>query len=224
VPPPDFMPKLRAFCDRHGIMLVMDEIKIGMGRTGRWFGYEHGGVTADAVLLGKSLGGGLPLSAIVARKELLDVGSGIAVFTASGNATSCAAGLAVIAEMEAEGLVLRSAENGEYLLSCLHQALDRFEIVGDLRGLGMICGIELVTDRVSKEPNQNAAAKIVYRAWELGLIIYYAGMWGNALEVTPPLIMTRAEIDEGVGKLEQAVADVVAGKVSDETVAQFAGW
>ncbi len=224
VPPPDFLPKLRALCDRHGILLVMDEIKIGLGRTGRMFGYEHGGVTADAVLLGKSLGGGLPLSAIVARKEILDVGSGIAVFTASGNATCCAAGLAVVEEIETQGLVARSAEHGAYLLQCLHQALDQFEIVGDLRGLGMIAGIELVTDRASKEPNQSAAAKIVYRAWELGLIIYYAGMWGNALEVTPPLILTRAEIDEGVGILEQAIADVVAGKVSDEAVAAFAGW
>ncbi len=224
VPPPDFMPKLRALCDRHGILLVMDEIKIGMGRTGKWFGYEHGGVDADVVLLGKSMGGGMPLSAIVARKEILDVGSGIAVFTASGNATSCAAGLAVIEEIEVEDLVQRSAENGAYLNTCLQQALSRHEIVGDMRGLGMIAGIELVTDRESKEPNATAAAKIVYRAWQLGLILYYAGMWGNALEVTPPLILTRAEIDEGVGILDQAIEDVLAGKVSDETVAQFAGW
>jgi 4-aminobutyrate aminotransferase len=224
VPPADFLPKLRALCDRHGILLVMDEIKIGMGRTGRMFGYEHGGVDADVVLLGKSLGGGMPLSAIVARQEILDVGSGIAVFTASGNATCCAAGLAVVEEIEAQGLVQRSAENGEYLNACLKQALGRYEIVGDLRGLGMIAGIELVTDRVSKEPNPSAAAKIAYRAWELGLIVYYAGMWGNAIEITPPLILSRAEIDEGVSILDQAIADVLAGKVSDETVAQFAGW
>lgn len=224
VPPPDFLPKLRALCDRNGIMLVMDEIKIGMGRTGRMFGYEHGRVVADAVLLGKSLGGGLPLSAIVARKDLLDIGSGIAVFTASGNATCCAAGLAVVDEIEADGLVERSAENGAYLLSCLRQALDRCESVGDVRGLGMIAGVELVRDRAGKEPNQTVAAKVVYRAWELGLVVYYAGMWGNALEITPPLILTREEIDEGVGILAQAFADVEAGKVSDETVAQFAGW
>src|SRR4051812_26341945 len=208
VPPADFMPKLRALCDRHGMLLVMDEIKIGMGRTGKWFGYERGGVTADLTLLGKSMGGGMPLSAIVGRREILDSGTGIAVFTASGNATSCAAGLAVIEEIEAENLVERSGENGEYLLSCLRQALDKYEIIGDQRGLGMICGVELVSDRASKEPNQPAAAKIVYRAWELGLVIYYAGMWGNALEVTPPLIMTRAEIEQGVSILEQAVRDV----------------
>jgi 4-aminobutyrate aminotransferase len=224
VPPPDFIPKLRALCDRHGILLVMDEIKIGMGRTGRMFGYEHGGVAADVVLLGKSLGGGMPLSAIVARKEVLDVGSGTAVFTASGNATSCAAGLAVIEEIEVEGLVERSAENGVYLGQILDEALGRHEIVGDRRNLGMIAGVELVTGRASKEPNPSAAAKVVYRAWELGLIVYYAGMWGNALEITPPLILSKSELEQGVAILDQAIEDVLAGKVSDEAVAQFAGW
>lgn len=224
VPPPDFLPKLRALCDRHGILLVLDEIKIGLGRTGRMFGYEHGGIEADLVLLGKSLGGGLPLSAIVGRSEILDAGSGIALFTAVGNATCCAAGLAVIDAIEEDGLVARSAANGAYLHASLQRALGGFEIVGDVRGLGMIQGVELVTDRESKTPNQAAAAKIVYRAWELGLILYYAGNWGNVLEITPPLIMTEAEIDEGVGILAQAVDDVVAGRVSDDAIAAFAGW
>ena len=188
------------------------------------FGYEHGGVVADVVLLGKSLGGGMPLSAIVGRSEILDVGSGIAVFTASGNATSCAAGLAVVEEIEAQGLVSTVCREWDLPGSDSEQALGRHEIVGDLRNLGMIAGVELVTDRASKEPNPTAAAKIVYRAWELGLIIYYAGMWGNALEITPPLILTRDELDEGVSILDQAIADVLAGKVSDEAVAAFAGW
>jgi 4-aminobutyrate aminotransferase len=224
VPPPDFMPKLRALCDRHGILLVVDEIKVGLARTGRMFAYEHGGVEADIVLLGKSLGGGMPLSAVVARREVLDAATGAALFTASGNATGCAAGLAVLDEIERLGLVARSAENGAYLHECLTQALGDVEIVGDIRGLGMIQGVELVTDRGTREPNQPAAAKVVYRAWELGLIVYYAGNWGNVLEITPPLILTRAEIAEGVGILQQAVQDVLDGKVSDEAVAAFAGW
>ena len=115
VPPPDFMPKLRALCDRHGILLVVDEIKVGMGRTGRWFSYEHGNVEADLVLLGKALGGGLPLSAIVGRREILDVGTGLALFSLAGNGASCAAGLATVAEIERLGLVERAAENGAYL-------------------------------------------------------------------------------------------------------------
>ena len=88
----------------------------------------------------------------------------------------------------------------------------------------MIQGVELVKDRASREPDQSAAAKVVYRAWELGLIVYYAGNWGNVLEITPPLILSRAEIEEGVDILRQAVRDVLAGKVSDEAIASFAGW
>jgi 4-aminobutyrate aminotransferase len=224
VPPPDFLPKLRALCDRHGILLVIDDIKVGLGRTGKMFSYEHAGIEADLVLLGKSLGGGLPLSAIVGRAEVLDADTGVALFTTVGNATSCAAGLATIEIIERDGIVARAAEHGEYLQACLVQALDQYEIVGDIRGLGMIRGVELVEDRTGKRPNQPAAAKIVYRAWELGLIVYYAGNWSNVLEITPPLIISRAEIEQGVAILAEATGDVLAGRVSDEAVAAFAGW
>ncbi|MBA2519184.1 MAG: aspartate aminotransferase family protein [Chloroflexia bacterium] len=224
VPPPDFLPKLRALCDRHGILLVIDDIKIGLGRTGKMLSIEHAGIAADLVLLGKSLGGGLPLSAIVGRADVLDAGTGVALFTTVGNATSCAAGLATIEVIEREGLVARAAEYGDYLQRCLVQALDRYEIVGDIRGLGMIWGVELVEDRAGKRPNQPAAAKIVYRAWELGLIVYYAGNWSNVLEITPPLVLTKAEIERGVAILAEATADVAAGRVSDEAIAAFAGW
>jgi 4-aminobutyrate aminotransferase len=224
VPPPDFMPKLRALCDRHGILLAVDEIKVGLARTGKMFAYEHGGVEADIVLLGKSLGGGMPLSAVVARREVLDAATGAALFTASGNAAGCAAGLAVLDEIERLDLVQYSAELGGYLHECLVQALGDFELIGDIRGLGMIQGVELVKDPASRDPDQPAAAKVVYRAWELGLIVYYAGNWGNVLEITPPLILTRLEIEEGVEILRQAVRDVLSGNVSDEAVASFAGW
>lgn len=224
VPPPDFLPKLRALCDRHGIMLVIDDIKVGLGRTGTMFSSEHFGVAADLVLLGKSLGGGLPVSAIVGRSEVLDAGTGVALFTVTGNATGAAAGLATINVIERDGLLQKATENGPYLHECLVQALGDYDIVGDIRGLGMIRGVELVEDRESKRPNQSAAAKIVYRAWELGLIFYYAGNWSNVLEITPPLIVSRSEIDHGVGILAQAVDDVVAGRVSDDAVAAYAGW
>jgi 4-aminobutyrate aminotransferase len=199
-------------------------VKTGLARTGRMFAFAHAGITPDLVLLGKSLGGGLPLSAIVGRAEILDGAPGIALFTTVGNGTCCAAGLATVSAIEEDGLVARAAENGQYLHECLQQELGAYEIVGDIRGLGMIQGVELVTDRVSKTPNQPAAAKIVYRAWELGLILYYAGNWGNVLEITPPLVLTRTQIDEGVAILSQAIADVVAGRVSDEAVAAYAGW
>lgn len=224
VPPDDFMPKLRALCDRYGIYLVLDEIKVGMGRTGAWFAFQHGGIEPDFVLLGKSLGGGLPLSAIVGRREVLDFQPGSALFTMAGNGNSCAAGLAVIEEIERLGLVERSATNGAALHRLLTERLLEHSIVGDVRGKGMICGVELVEDRRSKEPNTALPAKIVYRAWELGMIVYYAGNWGNVLEITPPLVIETDAIEQGVEILDRAIADVLDGAVSDETVAGFAGW
>jgi 4-aminobutyrate aminotransferase len=154
----------------------------------------------------------------------MDVGSGVALMTTAGNATCCAAGFAVLEEIERQGLVTRAAESGHYLHRRLRETLLKHEIVGDVRGLGMIQGVELVTDRATKHPNQPAAAKVVYRAWELGLILYYAGNWGNVLEITPPLILTRDQIDEGVALLDQAIADTLAGNVDETAVAAFAGW
>lgn len=224
VPPDDFIPKLRALCDRHGIYLVLDEIKVGLGRTGKWFAFQHGEIEPDFVLLGKSLGGGLPLSAIVGRREVLDFQAGSALFTMAGNGNSCAAGLAVIDEIDRLDLIRASAENGALLKQQLTDRLMEYDIVGDVRGKGMICGVELVTDRETKEPNTILPAKVVYRAWELGLIVYYAGNWGNVLEITPPLVIDQQGIEQGVEILDRAIADVLDGAVSDETVAGYAGW
>lgn len=224
VPPDDFLAKLRALCDRHGILLVVDDIKVGLGRTGRFFAYEHAGIAADLVLLGKAIGGGLPLSAIVGRQEILDAGTGVALFTTVGNATCCAAGLATVEEIERLELVEQAAANGEYLQERLREAVGCFDVVGDVRGRGLIQGVELVKDRRSKEPNQEVAAATVYRAWELGLILYYAGNWSSVLEITPPLILTRTDIDRGVDILRQALDDALHGRVDAAAVAQFAGW
>jgi 4-aminobutyrate aminotransferase len=223
VPPADFLPKLRALCDRHGALLVFDEVKVGLGRTGKMFSFDHAGVRPDLVLLGKSLGGGLALSAVIGPAEVLDVGTGIALYTISGNATACAAGLATLEVVQEERLAERAAETGAYLLVQL-DTLRRHEMVGDVRGLGMICGVDLVSDRTTKAPDQRTAAKVVYRAWQLGLILFYAGSAGNVLEITPPLILTRDEVDGGVAILDQAMADVANGAVSDEEIAPYAGW
>ncbi len=177
---------------------MVDEIKVGLGRTGKWFAFDHGEIEPDFVLLGKSLGGGLPLSAIVGRREVLDFQSGSALFTMAGNGNSCAAGLAVLDEIERLELIEKSANNGALLKQLLTDRLMEYEFVGDVRGKGMICGVELVEDRVGKEPNTNLPAKIVYRAWELGMILYYAGNWGNVLEITPPLVIEQEAIEQGV--------------------------
>ncbi len=224
VPPPHFLPMLEDLCRRHDVYLIVDDVKVGMGRTGAMFSFQHFGVTPDAVILGKSLGGGLPLSAVVARQEILDVGPALAMFTTTGNALSCTAGLATVEAIEQDGLVENARRVGEYLHAQLQTLRRKHPLVGDVRGLGMIQGVELVRDRDTKEPASLEAAKVTYRAFELGLLIFYVGMFSNVLEITPPLILTPAEVDEGVAILDQALGDVEAGKVSDETVARYAGW
>jgi 4-aminobutyrate aminotransferase len=224
VPPAHFLPMLEDVCRRHSIYLVIDDVKVGMGRTGRMFSFEHAGITPDAVILGKSLGGGLPLSAVIAREEILDVGLSLALFTAAGNALSCAGGLATIRAIEQDGLVENARKVGAYLHDRLNYLLTQHALIGDVRGLGMIQGVELVKDRLTKEPATIETAKVVYRAFELGLLVFYVGMFSNVLEITPPLIMTESEVDEGIAILDQALSDVEEGKVSDEKIAEFAGW
>jgi 4-aminobutyrate aminotransferase len=224
VPPSHFLPMLEDVCRRHDIYLVIDDVKVGMGRTGEMFSFQHFNVTPDVVILGKSLGGGLPLSAVVARQEILDVGPALALFTTTGNALSCTAGLATVEAIERDGLVENARRIGAYLHGGLRDLQDKHSLVGDVRGLGMIQGMELVRDPDTKEPASLEAAKVVYRAFELGLLVFYVGMFSNVLEITPPLILTEAEADEGVAILDQALSDVEAGKVSDEAVARYAGW
>ncbi|MGQ9600406.1 MAG: aspartate aminotransferase family protein [Anaerolineae bacterium] len=224
VPPPHFLPMLEELCRRYDIYLIVDDVKIGLGRTGQMFSFQHYGVVPDAVLLGKSLGGGLPLSAIVARQEILDVGSALALFTTSGNVLSCTAGLATIEAIEQDGLIEQARRVGAHLHRRLSELQACHPLIGNVRGLGLIQGVELVKDRTTKVPASRETAKVVYRAFELGLVLFYVGLFSNVLEITPPLILTEAEADEGVALLDQALSDVEAGKVSDETIAPYAGW
>lgn len=224
VPPPSFISQLEQLCRRHDMYLIIDDVKIGLGRTGKMFSFEHLGVTPDVVILGKPLAGGLPLSAVVARRELLDVGPAMAVFTCAGYALGCAAGLATLEVLEQESLLENAARVGAYLHGKLGELQEKHPLIGHVRGLGLIQGVELVRDRVTKEPASKEAAKVVYRAFELGLLVFYVGTFSNVLELTPPLILTESEVDEGVEILDQALADVEAGKVSDEKLSRFPGW
>jgi 4-aminobutyrate aminotransferase len=224
VPPPTFLPMLASLCQRYGIYLVVDDVKVGMGRTGRMFSPEHFGVIPDVLVLGKALGNGIPLSAVVARKEILDAGVGLAIFTAAGNPLSCAAGLATIEAIEQEGMIENAARVGAYLHQRLRALQAKHPLIGDVRGMGLMQGVELVRDRQTKAPAAREAAKVVYRAFELGLLIFYVGMFSNVLEITPPLILTEAEVDEGVAILDQALSDVEMGRVSDEVIAPYSGW
>jgi 4-aminobutyrate aminotransferase len=223
-PSSGFMQGIEAICRRHGILLAIDEVKVGMGRTGDWLAHSSSGVTPDLIVLGKALGGGLPLSAVVGPAEVLDTGPAMALFTTAGNALSCAAAMASIRSLEERGLLAHAGRVGEHLAAGLRALAKRHELIGDVRGRGLILGVELVEDRSTKEPAVRATSKVCYRAAELGLAVFFVGMSSNVIEITPPLCLTTAEADEGLAILDQALIDVVNGQVPDEAVASYAGW
>src|SRR5260221_7985218 len=199
-------------------MLLIDEVKIGFGRSGHMFAFEHFGVVPDAVSFGKSMGGGMPISAVVGRRELLDVAPAINMYTMAGNPVACAAAMANLNEIERLGLVSQAGPVGSYLLNKLNELQERHALISDVRGLRMMLGLETVRDRGTKEPAHRE------RAFELGLVVFYGGIYSNVMEITPPLIMTEAEGDEGMAILDQAIGEVEAGEVSDEVLGEYAGW
>jgi 4-aminobutyrate aminotransferase len=166
----------------------------------------------------------MPMSAVVGRRELLDVAPAINMYTMAGNPVACAAAMANLDEIDRLGLAAQARRVGDYLLVRLGELQQRHSLIGDVRGLGMMLGLETVRDRATKEPADLEMAKIVMRAFELGLIVFYGGIYSNVMEITPPLTMTEAEVDEGVEILDQAIGEVEAGEVSDEVLGEYAGW
>lgn len=224
VPPDDFLPELRKLCDRYGMYLIVDDVKVGLGRTGKMFSFEHSGIEVDAVSLGKPLGGGVPMSAVVARKEILDVDYAIHLLTASGNPISSRAALTNLNILEEENIVDGVEEKGAYFRQQLEELQKKHELIGDVRGKGLAIGVELVEDRITKKPAGEQTAAVCYRAFELGLLVFYVGIHGNVIEVTPPLIITKEEIDQAIDILDQAFTDVKNGNVDMDKVRQYAGW
>lgn len=224
VPPAGFLRRLAAICARHGILTICDEVKVGLARTGRLHCFAHEGFRPDILVLGKGLGGGLPLSAVIGPAPVMDCATAFAMQTLHGNPVCAAAGLAVLDAIGAEELVARAGVQGNKLRLGLERLKVRHPLVGDVRGRGLALGVELVTDRASRTPARAECAQVVYRAHELGLVLYYVGMRSNVLELTPPLVLADADIDQALAILEQALTDVAAGRVDAAAVAAFAGW
>lgn len=222
VPPDGFLRKFAEICRAHDILVVCDEVKVGLARSGRFHCFEHEGFMPDVLVLGKGLGGGLPLSAVVAPSEILDCASSFAMQTLHGNPVCTTAGLAVLETLDAEGLVAAVDKKGRLLHQLLSDLGTKHPIIGDVRGRGFACGVELVRDRETREPARAETAKLIYRAFELGLVLYYVGIHGNVLEITPPLTMSESDIHAAVGILDRALAEYAS--VSDETVSRFSGW
>lgn len=224
LPPTEFLKALREICDEHGIYLIVDEVKVGMGRTGKWFSFEHAGIIPDVIVLGKALGAGLPISAVIGRKELLDCVAGGHLFTTSGNPISTVAALESIRIIEDEKLLANAEEQGALFINGIQELKKKYDCIGDVRGKGLAIGVEIVTDRTSKKPDSLKTAALCYRSYELGLLIYNVGIYGNVLEITPPLTISSKQVDEALKILDKAFGDVEAGKIDLEKVKEYSGW
>jgi len=205
VPPQWFLPAMRRLADRYGFVLVFDEIQSGIGRTGKFFAYEHFDVSPDLICVAKSLGSGLPLSGVVGKAEIMDspVEGGIGG-TYAGNPLACRAAIEVIKSFNETDLLERATHVGERIRQRFNLLKQRYDIVGDVRGLGAMMAMELVKDRETKHPAPDETAKITREALYNGAIFPTAGLYGNVIRVLASLVITDEQIDEGMDILTEA--------------------
>ncbi len=211
VPPPGYFRRLREHCDRRGILLIFDEAQTGLGRTGDLFGYEADGVVPDILTLSKTLGGGLPLSAVIASEDLAERAreNGFSHYTSHASDPLMAmVGLAVVDVIERDGLVERAADMGEYLKDRLLELKGRHRAIGDVRGRGLLLGVEIVADRESREPGHALIGPITERCFELGLNVNRVGGPHSVWRIAPPLTVSREEIDRAVDVMDRAFSEL----------------
>ena len=202
VPAAGFFPALRRMCDRYDILLIVDEIQSGMGRTGKWWAIEHFGVEPDIVCVGKGVASGVPLGATIARKSVVTWPYGSHGNTYGGNPIACAAGLATIELIEQE-YMQNAADVGQYTLDALEEIMVRHPSIGDVRGIGLMIGVEFVKDRETKEADHDLRDRVVDLAFQRGLLSLGCGK--STLRIAPPLSISRSEMDEGLVILEDAI-------------------
>ena len=205
------MHRIRELCDQHGIVMIADEVQCGFARTGKLFALEHYGLAADIVVTAKSLGAGMPISAITGRADIMDAthvgGMG---GTYGGNPLTCVAAIAAIETMRQPAFLARAERIGAILRETLDGWKRRHPLIGDVRGLGSMLLIELVKDRTSKEPASDETLSILKAAFRKGVIAMRAGLFTNGIRFLPPLTITDDQLLEGLGVIEQALAEVEA--------------
>jgi 4-aminobutyrate aminotransferase / (S)-3-amino-2-methylpropionate transaminase / 5-aminovalerate transaminase len=207
VAPPEFLEGVRRICNDNGIVLVVDEVQTGFGRTGKMWGVEHYDVEPDLMCVAKSIAGGLPLSAVIGRADIMDAPGDSAIGgTYVGNPVAQAAALAVLDVFEDEGLVEAASRIGDAIRSRMEAWQQRWDAIGDVRGLGSMLAIELVHDRVTKDPAPELASTVVEAASARGLLLLKSGIYSNCIRVLVPLVISEGELDEALGVWEDALA------------------
>ena len=211
VPAPGFIEQLAEFCAANGILLVADEVQTGFGRTGRWFASEHFGVAPDLVTTAKALGGGLPIGGVTGPAAVMDaVHVGGLGGTFGGNPIACAAALAALDQIEREGLLARADAIGATMRERLESLRERFEVIGEVRGLGAMIAMELVEDRGTRAPAREAAARLLADCHREGLVLLKAGTYDNVIRLLPPLTISEPLLEEGLGIIDKALAAAAA--------------
>lgn len=208
--PPEFLQELRRITEQHGIMLIADEIQTGFGRTGKLFAVEHAGIAPDLITTAKSLAGGLPLSGVIGRADVMDAPSaGGLGGTYGGNPLACAAGLAVLDILEQENLLARAERLGNQLMDYCRALQSEVDAIGDIRGLGAMIGIELVRNRQTKEPAPELVDQILVEARNQGVLLIKAGLYGNVIRLLPPLITEEQLVLRALDTLSIVIKQVV---------------
>ena len=204
--PVGYMRGLRELCDQHGIILICDEVQSGFCRTGRWGAYEHYGIVPDLSTWAKSMGGGMPISAVVGKADVMDKARpGTIGGTYGGNPVSCAAALAAISVMEDENLNARAHQIGGVIRSRFEKLAESSQLVADVRGLGAMIGLELCYERDPRQPAGEIVAKVTAACRERGVLVMPAGREGNVLRILSPLVISDADLDRGLTTIEEAV-------------------
>jgi len=225
IPPKEYIKELRYLTDRYGILILDEEVQTGMGRTGKFWAIEHYDIVPDVIISAKALGGGMPISAVVGKAEIMDsIPPPLLVFTHVGHALSAVAAIETVKIIREERLYERARDLGEYVIKRLKEIQERYEVIGDVRGRGLMIGVELVKNRKTKEPYRELALKTCWRAWEKGLILISFGKHGNVLRIAPPLTISKEDLDKGIDVIEESLKDALSGKVPDEVLNYLAGW
>jgi 4-aminobutyrate aminotransferase/(S)-3-amino-2-methylpropionate transaminase len=209
-PPDEYLARLRRLCDQKGILFVDDEVAVGFGRTGKMFAIDHWGVVPDVMFLGKAFANGLAMAGIIAKKEIMETEAENAVVRAGsyeGNPISCVSALATIEEIQQKKLVENSAKVGEYMLKRLREISQEHELVGEVRGRGLMIGIELIKDHKSKKPAVEETQKTVNEAFKRGLLATRIGIYRHIIRLTPPLILSKEDSDIATEIIDDALRE-----------------
>ena len=206
VPPPEYFQRIKKLADKYGLLLIDDEVQSGMGRTGKWFAIEHWEVEPDIVCTAKALASGLPLGATIAKARIMDWAAGSHASTFGGNPLSCVAASAVIDVVKGEKLLENANKQGAYIMKRLGQLKEQCEIVGDVRGKGLMIGMEIVEDKESKKPAPQKVTEIMMRSWKRGITIISCG--ASTIRIAPPLIITRDLVDSALDIIEDVTKEV----------------